>query len=106
ERLPEGADVHARALEERRGSTVLLVEEREEQMLRLDEAVVVGEREALRVRERLLEAGGERVDAHGQSSKAVVRSSFLNWPLEAPVSSPPKGFFADTGKGLFRREPA
>jgi hypothetical protein len=50
--------------EQRRGAAVLLREQRREQVLRLDEAVVVAEREALGIGERLLELGGELVEAH------------------------------------------
>ena len=53
------------AREQRRRAAVLLREQRRQQVLRLDEAVVVAEREALGVVERLLELGGEFVEAHG-----------------------------------------
>jgi hypothetical protein len=54
--------------EQRRRAAVLLRQERCEQVLRLDEAVVVAEREALGVVECLLELGCELVEAHGASS--------------------------------------
>src|SRR5258706_176915 len=55
ERFLQRRDVHAGALQERGSAAVLLVEEREQQVLRLDEAVVVGQRLALGVGEGLLE---------------------------------------------------
>ena len=60
-----GRDVHAGALQERGRAAVLLGKEGGKQVLGLDEAGVVGEREALGVGERLLEFGGELVDPHG-----------------------------------------
>ena len=56
----------AGAGEQRCGPAVLLGEQRRQQVLRLDEAVVVAEREALGVGERLLELGRELVEAHGR----------------------------------------
>ena len=56
--------VDARAREQRRGAAVLLREQRGKQVLRLDEPVVVAEREALRVGQRLLELGRQLVEAH------------------------------------------
>ena len=55
----------AGAGEQRRGAAVLLLEQRGEQVLRLDEAVVVAERHALGVGERLLELGRQLVETHG-----------------------------------------
>jgi hypothetical protein len=49
----------------RRGAPVLLIEEREKQMLRLDVRIVVPYGDALGVGERLLEFGGEFVETHG-----------------------------------------
>ena len=42
-------------------------EQRGEQVLRLDVAVVVAERQALGVGQRLLELGGQFVEAHGEA---------------------------------------
>ena len=49
---------------ERRRAAVLLVEQRREQVHRLDELVVRADGEALRVGERLLEFGGQAVEPH------------------------------------------
>ena len=54
----------ARAGQQRRSAAVFLREQRRQQMLRLDEAGVVAERETLRVGERLLEFGGQLVESH------------------------------------------
>ena len=50
--------------EQRRRAAVVLVQQRGEQVLRLDVRVVVADREALGVGERLLEPGRELVYAH------------------------------------------
>jgi hypothetical protein len=65
EPLLQGRGIGPGALEDGRGAAVLLVEECEQQVLGLDEAVVAGERQALGVGQRLLEFGGQFVDAHG-----------------------------------------
>ena len=85
--LPEGGHVGPGALHDRGRAAVLLVEEGEQQVLGLDEAVVVGEREALGVGQGLLELGGQFVDSHGC---AALKGS-LNTPLDgcgAPVFNP------------------
>src|SRR5690606_34076777 len=89
EPLAQRPDVHPGPLQERGGAAVLLVEEREQQVLRLDEAVVVGERLALGIGQRLLEAGGELVDSHGLR---VLAWSSWTWGIPMPfqgVLSPP-----------------
>ena len=63
---------HARAGEQRRGAAVLLVQQRGQQVLRLDEAVVVAERHALGVGQRLLEFGRELVEAHRFPQRSMV----------------------------------
>jgi hypothetical protein len=65
---------NARPCEQRRGAAVLLVDERGKQVLRLDEAIVVAERHALCIGERLLELGGELVESHRIILRAVGRS--------------------------------
>src|SRR2546427_11039850 len=65
QRRLERRDVDASAGEERPGAAVLLLKQGGEQMLRLDEAVVVAQRQALRVGERLLELGRQLVQTHG-----------------------------------------
>ena len=64
ERRLQPGNGDAGAGEQRRGAAVLLREQRGEQVLRLDEAVVVAERQALGVGERLLELGGQLVETH------------------------------------------
>ena len=68
-RLLEGAlqawDRDAGARKQRCGAAVFLRQQRGQQMLRLDEAVVVAERQALGVVQCLLELGCEFVEAHG-----------------------------------------
>ncbi len=59
------------ARQQRRRAAVFLREQRGEQVLRLDEAVVVAQRQALRVGKRLLELGGQFVETHERPS--VVR---------------------------------
>ena len=63
--------VDAGAREQRTGAAVLLVQQAREQVLRLDKAVVVGQRQALRVGERLLELGGEFVETHDPALGAM-----------------------------------
>ena len=67
ERTLELGHGDAGARQERRRPAVVLLEHGGEQMLRLDEAVVVGERLALRLGERLLEFGGQLVETHRES---------------------------------------
>ena len=57
--------VDAGALQQRARAAVVLVQQRREQVLRLDVLVVVAERQALRVGQRLLEFGGQFVETHG-----------------------------------------
>jgi hypothetical protein len=71
-RLAQRRDVCAGALQQGHGAAVLLGEERGKQVLRLDEAVVVRERLALRVRQRLLEFRGQFVDSHSSSSQKTA----------------------------------
>ena len=68
ERALQARHRDAGAREERRRAAVLLRQQRGQEVLRLDEAVVVAEREALGVVECLLELGCEFVEAHGASS--------------------------------------
>src|SRR6185503_19156848 len=86
ERLLERRHVDPGALQERGGARVLLVQEREQKMLRLDEAAVVGEREALGVGERLLELGGELVDPHGVKWEWLAARRIFRWGRGAGVS--------------------
>src|SRR5206468_9871620 len=65
---------NARAREQRGGPAVFLRQQRRQQVLRLDIARVVAEREALGVGQRLLEFGRELVEAH-----ANPLSIFLLW---------------------------
>ena len=75
ERLLQLGDRDARAREQRRGAAVLLVEHRRQQVLRLDEAVVVAERQALRVGERLLELGRQFVETHAIAPRSGLAMS-------------------------------
>ena len=61
----------ARAGEQRRRAAVLLREQGREQVLGLDESVVVPEREALGIGERLLELGGQLVETHRISDRGT-----------------------------------
>ena len=93
ERRLEPRHGDAGAGEQRRGAAVLLVEQRREQVLRLDEAVVVAERHALGIGERLLELGRELVETHGIVLRAGCRSGliwgkprrFQGFPAAAPA---------------------
>src|SRR4030095_11614589 len=62
----ESGDGAPRAGQQRRAAAVFLLQERGEQVLRLDEAVVVAQREALRIGQGLLELGRQFVEAHGR----------------------------------------
>jgi hypothetical protein len=64
--LQPGA-IHAGPLQQRRGAAVVLVEQGQQQVLRLDELLVVADGQALGVGEGLLELGGEFVVAHKAS---------------------------------------
>ena len=64
ERGLERRHVDAGAGEQRGGAAVLLVKQAGQQVRRLDKAVVVAQRQALRVGERLLQLGGEFVETH------------------------------------------
>ena len=88
ERLPELGHGDAGAREQRRRAAVLLREQRGEQMLRLDEAVVVAERHALRVGERLLEFGGELVEAHCYPLETLHGRWGPGKPIQAPAPPP------------------
>ncbi len=67
DRRPDLGHGHPGAGEQRRRSAVVLVEECRQEVLRLDEPVVVAERHALGIGERLLELGRQLVETHGRS---------------------------------------
>jgi hypothetical protein len=54
-----------RRVQQGRGAAVVLVEQGQQQVLRLDELLVVADGQALGVGDGLLELGGEFVEAHG-----------------------------------------
>ncbi len=57
--LALNAAIEAGALQDRAGRAILLIEQREQQMLWFDDLVVMADRQALRIREGLLEFGGD-----------------------------------------------
>ena len=61
-------DIAARARQQRSRPTVGVVDQGQQQMLRLDELVVAADCQTLRIGQRLLELGGEFVETHGISS--------------------------------------
>jgi hypothetical protein len=63
-RLLEGIRVAPRLGDQRRGAALLLLEQCEQEVLRLDVLVVLADRPALGVRQGFLELGGELVEAH------------------------------------------
>ncbi len=65
QRLPQRRDIDAGTRQQRRGAAVVLVEQGQQQVLRLDHLVVVADGDALGVGDGLLELGGEFVEAHG-----------------------------------------
>ena len=72
QRALQRADIDAGARQQRCGAAVLLVEQGQQQVLRLDELVVVADRQALRIGQRLLELGGEFVETHEPALAACV----------------------------------
>jgi hypothetical protein len=67
--------VDAGARQQRRGRPVFLLQQREQQVLRLDDLVVMAYRQALRVRQRLLELRRQFVQTHAEASSIGVRCS-------------------------------
>jgi hypothetical protein len=67
------------------GRAVVLVEQGQQQVLRLDELLVVADGQALRVGKRLLELGGKFVEAHGISPKRM--SLHPTWGLRGRFQS-------------------
>jgi hypothetical protein len=59
QRRLQPADIGAGALQQRGGAAVVLVEQGQQQVLRLDELLVVAHGQALGIGKRLLELGGE-----------------------------------------------
>ena len=64
--LAQRRHVDAGLGQDRGGAAILLIDQGQQQMLRLDIGIVVAHREALRVGEGLLELGREFVEAHGE----------------------------------------
>ena len=59
------ADIGAGTLQQRTRAAVVLLEQGQQQVLRLDELVVQADSQALRIADGLLEFGGELVETHG-----------------------------------------
>ena len=64
----ERTGIHPRALQQRLGAAIVLAKQCREQVQRLDELLIVAHRNALCIREGLLELGGELVEAHDRKS--------------------------------------
>jgi len=67
----QGLHVGPGPLQDGGDTAVLLVEERKQQMLRLDVGVVVAHRHALRIGKGLLEFGGQFVETHRDPFRRV-----------------------------------
>ncbi len=90
ERRREPLHVDAGALQQRACGAVLLVQQREQDVDRLDELVVVAARDALRIGERLLELGREFVDSHGGDPKKVSVQVGLRRTLSSASTQRPR----------------
>ncbi len=62
--LLEGRHIDTGAGQQRRSAAIVLVDQRQQQVLRFDELLVAANGQALGIGQRLLELGGEFVDTH------------------------------------------
>ena len=66
--LAQGRHVRAGTLQQRCSAAIFLLQQREQQVLGFDVGIILADRDALRISQRLLKFGGQLVETHGANS--------------------------------------